>query len=75
MNRPYGVYLAGREISDHETFTEALAAFGKVAHLNGANMRNSERSDVDFDGLTEAEREAVDVASDTRSRLSKWGDR
>lgn len=56
----YGVYLASRPISEHETFDEALAAYAKVARCRGANLR-SPHCDVDFDGFTEAQREAIEA--------------
>ena len=71
MSLPYSVYLGGCHLSDHATFTEALAAFGKVAHRNGANMRNGERSDVDDNGLTEAQQSAVDTCINWRRRGAK----
>jgi hypothetical protein len=58
--KPYGVYLASRQVSEHETFDEALVEYSKRVGQLGLNMRNGERSDVDTNGLTEDEKEAIE---------------
>jgi hypothetical protein len=59
--KPYGIFLASKHLSDHATFPEALEAYKKYLGANGLNMRNGERSDVDYNGITEEEQEAIDA--------------
>lgn len=60
-SKPYGIFLASKHLSDHETFEEALEEYKKYLGANGLNMRNGERSDVDYNGITEEEQEAIDA--------------
>lgn len=57
--RPYHVTLGPNVMSAHATFAEALDGFRKYAHLNHAHLVNWVAADIDFDGLTEDECEAV----------------
>jgi len=58
--QPYVVALGPTILSYHETFAGALDAYRKVAHHNHAHVGNWVAADVDFDGLTNEEREAVE---------------
>lgn len=60
-SKPYGIFLASKHLSDHATFPEALEEYKKYLGANGLNMRNGERSDVDYNGITEEEQEAIDA--------------
>jgi hypothetical protein len=59
--QPYVVALGPTTLSYHETFLGALNAYRKVAHHNHAHVGNWVAADVDFDGLTEDEREAIEA--------------
>lgn len=66
----YGVYLASSLQSEHETFGAALAAYSRIAHLQGANLR-SPHSDDESRGFSEDEAlaiEAVEHAASQRER-------
>lgn len=56
----YDVYLGSHPISEHATFDEALDAYRQVATRRGAHIR-SPHCDVDFDGFTEEQREAMEA--------------
>lgn len=56
----YGIYLASYQVSEHETFEEAIVEYAKRVGQVGLNMRNGERSDVDSNGLTEDEKAAIE---------------
>jgi hypothetical protein len=62
-NRPYYVALGPDLLSYHETFDGALEAYRKIAHHNHASVGNWVAQDVDFDGLTESEREALEAVA------------
>jgi len=63
MKEPYVLYLGSKTISTHETFADALENYLLSSLLfNGyVNIRNTERSDVDDDGLTEDERAQLEA--------------
>lgn len=69
MSLPYSVYLGNRPLSDHATFGEALAKYRKYARCNGAHMRSS-YCDVDHDGFTQGERDAIDGHTPNRTDLA-----
>lgn len=70
MSLPYSIYLGGRHLSDHATFTEAADAYRRCPHRNGINMRNGERSDVDDNGMTEEETETLDAFESALTSLA-----
>lgn len=60
--KPYAVSLGPTVLSHHAIFADALNAYRKVAHHNHAHVGNWVAADVDFDGLTDEEKEAVEAA-------------
>ncbi|MBK9496859.1 MAG: hypothetical protein IPO08_20600 [Xanthomonadales bacterium] len=62
MSKPYVVFLAQMPVMYCETFAEALVCYRANRNVNGINIRNTERSDVDDNGLTENERAQLEAA-------------
>lgn len=65
MKEPYVLYLGANVLSTHETFADALEHYMLSHFLSGGRVdvtiRNTERSDVDDNGLTEDERAQLEA--------------
>lgn len=61
MKEVYIVYLGEKPVMYCETFAEALECFKSNRMVTGLNIRNTERSDVDDNGLTEDERAQLEA--------------
>lgn len=68
---PYNVTLGPDVMSSHANFAEALVGFEPYAHLNHAHIVNWASADVDCDGLTEEETEAIETARVAAKHLQR----